>query len=93
MIQVGRRSRWAARHEDLRAACRAPVVSVSYGDSEALAADLLEQGSNGLLYRSVRHAGGECIACFRPALVLNVRASHHYEYRWKGGATAVMRKL
>jgi hypothetical protein len=26
-----------------------------------------------LIYPSVRHRGGTCLACFRPALVLNVR--------------------
>jgi hypothetical protein len=28
---------------------------------------------SGLLYPSVRHRGGTCLACFRPALVVNVR--------------------
>jgi len=65
----------------------------SYAASQALARDLLAEGSNGLLYRSVRRPGGECIACFRPPLVLNVRASHHYEYRWHGGGKASMRRL
>ena len=45
---------------------------------------LLDEGSNGIVYRSVRHEGGECVACFRPKLVLNVRVAAHYEYRWDG---------
>jgi len=65
----------------------------SYASSQALARDLLAQGSNGILYRSVRRHGGECLACFRPRLIQNVRASHHYEYRWHGTQTPVMRKL
>jgi hypothetical protein len=56
----------------------------SYAASQALARELLEAGSNGVFYRSVRHTGGECIACFRPRLVLNVRPAAHYEYRWEG---------
>jgi len=44
-----------------------------YQPSQQLAAGLLEQGANGIVYPSVRHAAGTCIACFRPALVSNVR--------------------
>jgi RES domain-containing protein len=45
----------------------------SYAASQALARQLLQQGSAGLIYPSVRHRGGTCLACFRPALVVNVR--------------------
>jgi len=45
----------------------------SYRASQRLAADLLNKGSAGIIYPSVRHSGGTCIACFRPALVGNVR--------------------
>ena len=45
----------------------------SYSASQRLAADLLGKGSAGIVYPSVRHKGGTCIACFRPALVGNVR--------------------
>ena len=45
----------------------------SYRASQRLAGELLERGSAGVIYPSVRHKGGTCIACFRPALVNNVR--------------------
>lgn len=45
----------------------------NYTASQRLAADLLSKGSAGIIYPSVRHKGGTCIACFRPALVSNVR--------------------
>jgi hypothetical protein len=45
----------------------------SYSTSQHLAMRLLEQGSAGIVYPSVRHKPGTCIACFRPALVNNVR--------------------
>jgi hypothetical protein len=45
----------------------------SYSDSQQLAGALLEAGSAGIVYPSVRHLTGTCIACFRPALVNNVR--------------------
>jgi hypothetical protein len=45
----------------------------SYAASQQLACDLLNRGSAGVIYPSVRHRGGICLACFRPALVTNVR--------------------
>jgi hypothetical protein len=65
----------------------------SYSASQALARKLLDSGSNGVLYRSVRRPGGECIACFRPALVANVRQDAHFEYRWKGKPNPLIRQL
>jgi hypothetical protein len=46
-------------------------VPQCYGTSQALARSLLQKGSNGLVYPSVRYTGAWCIACFRPALVYN----------------------
>jgi len=45
----------------------------SYSASQHLASELLEAGSPGIVYPSVRHKAGICIVCFRPALVNNVR--------------------
>ena len=65
----------------------------SYQVSQAFARELLDAGSNGIVYRSVRHDGGECLACFRPPLVGNVRVAAHYEFRWEGRRTPVVRRL
>jgi RES domain-containing protein len=45
----------------------------SYNFSQALGRELLMTGSAGIVYPSVRHPAGVCIACFRPPLVLSVR--------------------
>ena len=46
----------------------------SYDCSQRLAQILLQQGSAGIIYPSVREKKhGNCISCFRPALVTNVR--------------------
>lgn len=60
---------------DLRGATRFAncLDPSSYKASQRLAGELLDAGSAGVLYPSVRHAGGVCIGCFRPALVNNVR--------------------
>jgi hypothetical protein len=47
----------------------------TYKASQKLAHELLLLGSAGIIYPAVRHPGGTCIACFRPALVTNVRAA------------------
>ena len=65
----------------------------SYTAPQALGRELLESGSNGVLYRSARHPGGTCVACFRPALVLDVRPGNHFEYRWKGTRTPTIHRL
>jgi RES domain-containing protein len=65
----------------------------SYAESQTLARHLLEARSNGVLYRSVRKPGGQCIACFRPKLILNVRPSAHFEFRWEGRPEPVVTRL
>lgn len=55
----------------------------SYKASQRLAQGLLEKGSLGIVYPSVR-ATGVCLACFRPALVTHVRKGHTYNFRWAG---------
>lgn len=59
----------------------------SYAKSQALAEQLLEAGSLGTVYPSVRRSGGTCLACFRPALVINVRKATTYRFYWSGRAT------
>ena len=56
----------------------------SYLDSQALAETLLERGSPGIVYPSVRREGGTRLACFRPALVGNVRRHARYRFTWAG---------
>ena len=61
----------------------------SYAASQALGAQLLELGSSGIVYPSVRRAGGTCIACFRPVLVINVRKGYLYRFTfadWRSDA-------
>jgi hypothetical protein len=59
----------------------------TYVQSQVLAELLLDGGSLGIVYPSVRRAGGTCLACFRPALVMNVRKGTTYRFRWSGHLT------
>lgn len=91
------RADFRAEFDDVRTGAAArPVLYApdDYSASQAFGDELLESGSNGVLYRSVRDAKrGDCLCCFRPRLVLNVRVGGHYEYRWEGTRTPRVRKI
>ena len=55
-----------------------------YTASMALARRLREEGSNGIVYDSVRHRGGECVAAFYPDVVAPCVQAQHFIYRWDG---------
>lgn len=62
-----------------RETCLQPdPIPQCYASSQALAHKLLYERSNGIVYPSVRHPGGTCIACFRPALVFHPRRGDLY---------------
>lgn len=78
---------FSANFHDLRSAgagVRAYLDPETYVESQALAERLLDAESLGVVYPSVRHEGGTCIACFRPALVANVRRGKTYRFTWDG---------
>lgn len=87
-------SDFSAEFHDLRrdksfAACLDPD---SYLASQDLAARLLEADSQGVVYPGVRRAKSTCIACFRPALVMNVRKGPTFAFAWsKTGALKISR--
>jgi RES domain-containing protein len=60
----------------------------SYAASQALAAELLQLGSSGIVYPSVRYTGGTCIACFRPVLVINVRRCDTFTFTFPNAQTS-----
>jgi RES domain-containing protein len=61
-------------------------VPECYGPGQSLATTLLYSGSLGIIYPSVRKQGGTCIACFRPALVLQPRRGSIYQITVSAGA-------
>jgi len=75
---------FTAEFHDLRGAApwRACLDPRSYEASQELGARLLGAGSLGVVFPSVRHARGTCLACFRPALVNNVRKHARYRLTW-----------
>lgn len=55
-----------------------------YRAGQNLAADLLDAGSAGVLYTSVRRSGFDNLVCFRPALVHNPRKGETIRLVWAG---------
>jgi hypothetical protein len=56
----------------------------SYIDSQLFGHKLKKLNSWGLIYNSVRHAGGHCIAAFRPPAVSIPSPHSHIKYIWNG---------
>ena len=49
-------------------------------------------GAAGIVYPSVRRAGGTCLACLRPVLVQHVRRHARYRFTWSGKAVPAIRR-
>lgn len=85
-----------ARLHDLRppdAADPAVHDPDDYGAARALGRRLLQAGSGGVAYRSVRHPGGECAGLFRPRGASRCLHAAYLLYAWNGqGFTDVYEK-
>lgn len=55
-----------------------------YAVAQELADSLRKDGSDGIVYQSVRYENGECAAIFRPRLLSNCRQERHLCYIWDG---------
>lgn len=69
---------------DIRGGFKAEHDPASYAASRKLGARLRKEGSNGIVYDSVRKAGGECAALFYPDLAKPGVQGKHLIYRWDG---------
>ena len=77
----------AGKLHDVRGLERAhPEIydKVDYAASQALATRLRAAGSWGIVYDSVRRAGGECTAVLRPRALARCRQAQHLAYVWDG---------
>ena len=52
--------------------------------AQVLGRELRQGGADGIVYPSVRLAGGQCAALFHPDLAGNVRQGRHLDYHWDG---------
>jgi hypothetical protein len=74
---------------ELKTCLQPDPVPQCYSASQALANKFLFEGSNGIVYPSVRLHSGTCIACFRPALVFHPRRGQKYRLSVEAGTDAV----
>jgi hypothetical protein len=86
----------AARLHDLRG--RDPRLSAAldpddYTTSQALGSELRAVGSDGLVYPSVRRAGGACVGLFYPDCAANPIQGRHLDYHWDGARVDLIRDI
>lgn len=74
----------SGRLHDLRKGWTAMLQPDDYATPQALARELRAAGSDGVVYSSVRHAGGECIGVFYPDLLKPCVQAQHLIYSWDG---------
>jgi len=55
-----------------------------YARAQEFGRKLREEQSWGIVYNSVRHQAGECVAVFRPRILSNCRQERHLCYVWDG---------
>jgi RES domain-containing protein len=62
--------------------------AIAYPAGQALAKQLRQEAAgNGIIYPSIRHSGGTCLAAFRPDLVQNLRQGAIWRLEWQGALT------
>ena len=79
----------AGEFVDLRKAgslrCLNPDPAIGYPAGNAVADAARARGLNGIVYPSVRHAGGTCLAALWPHVVQSVAQGGLYRFEWSGG--------
>jgi hypothetical protein len=60
----------------------------SYAASQPFGRELRESGSDGVVYPSVRNAGGHCVGVFRPKAAGIPVQTKHLQYHWDGKQVA-----
>ena len=72
------------RFHDVRSAHAELHRPDDYRPSQAFAAPLRAAGSNGIIYNSVRHDGGTCLAVFKPKAIPCPKQGAHLRYHFDG---------
>lgn len=64
-----------------------------YGPPQAFGRHHRDAGADGIVYPSVRHPSGTCVAAFHPDVVTPPAQGDHYRYYWDGSRITYARKL
>lgn len=89
---------FAGRFVDLRGIdpaplCLHPDQAIGYPSGNALAEATRSEGLNGIIYPSVRHAGGTCIVALWPHVVQSVVQGDVYRAAWTGSPEPTFLKM
>ena len=75
-------------HESLN-----PDTRIGYPAGNSLAARARGEGHNGIIYPSVRHSSGTCIAALWPNVVQSVAQGSMYRFTWSGAPHFEVQRL
>jgi RES domain-containing protein len=73
--------------------CLHPDVAIGYAAGNGLARDAREQGLNGIVYPSVRHAAGTCLVALWPHAVQSVSQGAVIRAVWRGERTPAIERV
>jgi RES domain len=73
--------------------CLNPEPAIGYPAGNALADAARAQGVNGIVYPSVRHAGGTCIIALWPHAVQSVAPGAAYRFEWSGSREPAITRI
>jgi hypothetical protein len=86
----------AARLHDLRGGDPRRAAALDpddYAAGQALGSQLRAAGSDGLVYPSVRRAGGACVGLFYPDSASSPIQGRHLDYHWDGARVDLIRDV
>jgi hypothetical protein len=86
-------TRIAARFHDIRGSHPKLHDPDDYTASQAFGRALRSENSDGIVYDSVRRAGGQCVAVFWPDRAGRCTQSRHFAYCWDGAAISEVLEL
>jgi RES domain-containing protein len=73
--------------------CLHPDKAIGYPTGNAIAEAARARGINGIVYPSVRHAGGTCLVALSPHAVQSVTQGGIYRLTWAGTPVPTVRKM
>jgi hypothetical protein len=77
----------------LKASSTAELDPAAYDASQLLALKLRALNSNGIIYPSIRHSGGECVGLFFPDCASEPIQGRHLDYHWDGTCVDLVRDV
>ena len=98
MARTAEEPGWTSQFREILLDVAAPLHDIRGGDvgyadildpdshaaAQALGAALRRSGSDGVVYPSVRHSGGECVGLFYPDGAAHAVQGRHLDYHWDG---------